>query len=191
MGLEGNELPSPYEKGILDVPSDSRQFVVEKANQNELKICLESIGEKPFGFALSEKPAYQLNYGANSIILLNSDFANYGSIKTLVERKAIPGIVAQRNPETGGYFVSYLILTSPKKQNNEINIWFARSHGKISFGGSGRIEERQITFSIRSISEVGVVPMIAEGSITEKSFELKVARFSPAIPIRNQPTEAT
>ena len=108
---------------------------------------------------------------------------------TLLKRKAIPGIVAEKNVETGRYFVSYLILTSPKKQNDEINIWFARSHGKISFGGTSKIEDGEIKFSIRSISEIGVCPIKVEGTIRYNGFELKVARFSPIIPIRNHPTK--
>jgi hypothetical protein len=100
-------------------------------------------------------------------------------------------LVFQKNAKTGRYFVSYLVLTSPKKQNDEINIWFTRSYGKISFGGSAKILVGEITFSIRSISDIGVVPMIAEGSITDKSFELKAARFSPSIPISNHPTKET
>jgi hypothetical protein len=189
LGLEGHELPPPEQKGFLDVPDDSQEIIVEKADSHELTVCLQSIGQRPFGVELSEKPAYQFNHGKNSIILVNRDYAVPASIKALLERKAILGIVAEKNAESGRYFVSYLILTSPKKENNEINIWFARSHGKISFGGTSKIEDGEIKFSIRSISEIGVCPIKVEGSIRNNGFELKVARFSSIIPIRNHLTK--
>jgi hypothetical protein len=46
-----------------------------------------------------KKPAYQFNHGKNSIILLNHDFAILTSIRILLDRKAIPGIVAEKNVE--------------------------------------------------------------------------------------------
>ena len=191
MGLKGNELPPPNKKGFLTVGQDSRPIIVKKAREEELYICFVTIDKKPFGLELTQRPAYQINLGDNSIILLNREYANKESIKALLKRKAIPGLIAQKSMETGRYFVSYLILTSPKKQKNEINIWIVRSHGKISYGGTAKIKDGEMKFSIRSISEIGVSPLIIEGRISPSSFDLKKARFSPKTPIRRHPTRET
>ena len=190
LGIAENELPRHSEGDFQGLQPNSKQIAVKKPSQSELDLCFRSIGEKPFGIRPTEKGSVQLTGDKETfIVLLNHEFASAEMIKTLFERKAILGIVSQKNLETQKYFVSYLILTSPRDQGSEISIWVVRSHGKIVLAGNAKPKDGVINFQIRSISQAGAQPIAIEGSIKNDKFDLELASFSPTIPIRKQPTK--
>ena len=180
LGLDGNELPSASQIGILTVQSDSRSIQITPTEEDSLRRCFLSLKDNIFGITLSDSPSYQLKLGKeDNIILLNSDILNNGGIKILFEKKAILGVVGQYNEETGEYYLGYLILTSPTSKGKHIDILFARPHGKISFGGTASIDDNnEIEFTIQSLSEVGIFPLKIEGIIHDNKLQIKNAEFS-------------
>jgi hypothetical protein len=188
LGLKGNELPPPNNKGYLKLFRESRPVMIKKAIKEELDICLKTIDKKPYGIELSQRFVYYINHGEYSIILLNRDLDSFESVKRLLKQKAIVGIIAQKSVELGSYFVSYLILTSPTKKGGEINIWLVRSYGKTCYGGTAKIKDVEVVFSVKSIAETGVSPFIIAGKIGRSGLILEKSRFSPITPIKKQPT---
>lgn len=192
-GLKGNELPDATECDYLSIQSDVQSIRIVQTEEEVLRKCILSIKNKTFGIGLLERPSYQLKLGKNvNIILLNSDIVINGGIKLLLEKKAVLGIVAQKNEETGEYFVGYLILTSPVAEKNRINILLARSHGKISFGGIATVNDNSdVVFKIQSISEVGLYPLRIEGIIHDNKLQIKNAEFSPRRIKRHRPVKTS
>jgi HEAT repeat protein len=189
LGLQGNDLPIPT--NILDVPNNGKQIEISQANQKELKICLRSLGEESYGIKLSDKRAYQLSFGKTTdIMVLNQDFITQNAIEVLLERKAILGIVAEKNNEDGHYFVLYLVLASPSRDPPRmINLLLASPGGRILHVGKAEIKNNEIAFSVHSVAEVGIIPVKISGIIRDERLEILSARLSSVIPLRIQPKE--
>jgi hypothetical protein len=187
LGLRGNDLP--ISKDVLDVPNNGKLIEIRQANQKELKMCLGSIGEKPYGIEVSANHAYEVSFGNMiNIMLFNRDFITQDAIKDLLKRKSILGIVAEKNHEDGHYFVFYLVLTSPSRGPTKIiNLLLAHPAGRIFHAGTVKIKNNEIVFSVHSIPETGVFPVVINGVINGDRLEISSARFSPVIPLRNQP----
>jgi hypothetical protein len=173
LGLDGYELPFPTEDKFLEVsPNDSRQFPISRARENEAEFCLRCVAYKPFGIEFSEEHMYKIHMRRTPwMILFNSDFVVHDSVKRMSSRKAIWGAIAKTNVESKLYHISYLLLTSPSKELNVVNILIHRTNGDLIFGGKMQLECNRSKFVIRTLDRPGALPVHIEGEYADGRLE--------------------
>jgi hypothetical protein len=191
LGLHGNELQTPAENDYSVVPDNAQSIDISKAEYKEIKLCLKSLSEEPYGIEFATDLAYQIHYDRGiGMVLFNQSFIMQRNLRILLEKKVLLGIFADKFEETGTYSIAYLIFTWPDEQDSSINILVTRPDGRRVFGGKAIIEANNAKFKIRSISQIGVFPLLLEGSIQDNSLEITSARFSTIIQNKNQPLES-
>ncbi len=165
LGLEGHGLAYPDEKDYLEVPEHAcRPFQVTGADEAEAGFCLRSIAAQPFGIELAERPMYQVRCGRTlQMIMLNRDLTGEDAVRILSKRKTFLGVIATRTEGTELYSIAFLLLTSPAKRPDSINILVPRTTGEPIFGGKARIQGNHTEFSIGSVSRPGAFAIKIEG----------------------------
>jgi hypothetical protein len=174
LGLDGNELPFPTEDKFLEVsPNASRQFPISRARENEAEFCLRCVAYKPFGIEFSEEHMYKIHMKRTPwMILFNSDFVGHpDSVQRMRSRKAIWGAIAKTNVESKLYHIAYLLLTSPSKESNIVNILIHRTNGDLIFGGKMQLKCNRSKFIIRTLDRPGALPVHIEGEYADDRLE--------------------
>lgn len=191
LGLNGNELQVPDEKDYMKLPSEntySFQFTPAKYEDSEL--CLRSLAHQPFGIEFSEHPMYQMRCGRNDMIMLfNREFISQNAVKKLTERRSFLGVIAIKSEESQLYSTTLLVLTSPTRQSDKVNILIYRSTGDLAFGGIAEVKNSRAVFSIRTISRPGASPIKVEGVFEDGKLEIENALSSSFAQKRRQPTK--
>jgi HEAT repeats len=187
LNLQGNDLSDPSSLKYLTIPTDSQQMVVSAAKNVEIRKCLQSLRNDPFGIQLAEVQAYQVCFGPSvGIVLFNQDLTSHDS-NIFLKRKMFAGIFAEKAQETGLYSIALLILTSPAKHPKAVNIFMTHPDGKIVLAGTARLEDYKIIFHIRSVSEPSMFPVLIEGTVSDNNLEITNSRFSSIIQNKNKP----
>jgi|SRR5215216_764283 len=182
LNLRGNDLPDPAHLSYLTIPSDFQTMEILAAGDEEISMCLRSINNEPVGIQLAEKPAYQVRYGQSiGMVLFNQDLINHEDGNMLLKKKLFFGVFAAKIQEHGSYSIAYLIFTSPAGQSRKINIIMTRPDGKLVLGGTAELEVNYSKFSIRSISQLGMFPVLVEGNIRDNKLEITNSKFSSTI----------
>jgi hypothetical protein len=191
LGLSGNELPVPDDGDFLELSSnDAQQFQVTQPSNIEAELCLRSLVDEPFGIEFSENFMSQVSCQQSTrIVLSNRDFTGQDAAQKLSERKAFLGVVATKSEETGLYSVEFLVLTSPARQLDVVNILIDGSNGEKTFGGKAQIQANRLEFSIRAISQPGVFPVQIEGTFEGGRLQFNTALSGVFLQRRRQPTK--
>jgi hypothetical protein len=181
LNLKGNDLPDPDSLTYLTISNDSQQMIISAANDLEIRKCLQSLSHDPFGIRLAQKPAYQICFGSSiGIVFFNQDLIGH-DVNIFLERKLFFGVFAEKVPEPESFSVAYLILTSPAQQPKKINMFMTHPDGNLVLGGTARLEDDNMIFHIRSVSEVGMFPVLVEGTIRNSKLEITTSKFSSII----------
>lgn len=169
----------------------ARPFRITRADDADAEFCLRSLAGQPFGIEFSEHPMYQVRCGRNTwMILFNRDFGGKSSVKTLGKRKAFLGVVAIRSEETRLYSVSYLLLTSPVKDEDVISVLVYRTNGKLTFAGTARAVGNCADFSILALLQPGAFAVKIEGTFEDGRLDIKTALSTTLVQIKKrEPTE--
>lgn len=171
LGIEGHELPLPADLRFLDVDSAcAARLEITPAGRNDVEFCLRSLGRRPYGVELAEKPAFQVRCQQHAyVILLNRAFAASGAIATAIRYKAILGVVAIRARETGLYVPAYVLLAAPVPAEGNIRILACRAKGQVIFGGEARLDGTRVHFSFRATARPGAFGLIIEATLEDGS----------------------
>ena len=189
LGLPGNDLPASDRNEYLELPGGTENlFQVRQANATEVDGCLQSLAEQPFGINLAET-GYQIRCGRHDwMLLFNRDFTGQDAVTKLQAQKALPGIIATRNQETGMYSVAFLLLTSPLAQPNRFDVLIYSSNGGPIFGGSAQTVGGKAEVSIRSVSRPGALPVDVRGIFEAGRVDFERTLSGFAVQKRRQPT---
>jgi hypothetical protein len=186
LGLEECELPVPetMDHLELDLPC-ARPFRITRADDTDAEFCLRSLAGQQFGIEFSEHPMYQARCGRNVwMILLNRDFGDKNSVKTLGKRKAFLGVVAIRSEETRLYSVAYLMLTSSSKDEDVVSILIYRTNGNLTFSGTARVVGNCAEFSILALPQPGAFAVKIEGTFEYGRLNIKTALATTFVQIK-------
>lgn len=177
LGLEGNDLPVPEEKDYLDIlPGAARPIQFIRADAADAEFCLRSLAADPFGIEFAEQPMYLVRCGRTVLMVVFArELFAPSRLRSLEERKTIAGVVALRNPTSGLYSVSLLILTSPARPANGFHVLLAHPHGKVAYGGSARVEEDTAEFSIRAVAHPGAFAVRIQGRLLKPQLQIQSA----------------
>ncbi len=188
VGLEECELPVRETSDYLELDLHcTRPFRITQADDTDAEFCLRSLADQSFGIEFSEHSMYQARCGRNTwMILLNRDFGDKNSAKTLGKRKAFLGVVALRSEETRLYSVAYLLLTSPTKDKNAVSILIYRTNGKLAFSGTARVVGNCAEFSILALPQPGAFAVKIEGIFEEGRLDIKTALATTFVQIKKR-----
>jgi hypothetical protein len=188
VGLEECELPVPETRDHLELDLHcARPLRITRADDTDAEFCLRSLAGQPFGIEFSEHPMYQARCGRNTwMILLNRDFGDINSVKTLEKRKTFLGVVAIRSEETRLYSVAYLLLTSPAKDEDAISILIYRTNGKLTFSGTARVVGNCAEFSILALPQPGAFAVKIEGTFEDGRLDIKTALATTFVQIKKR-----
>jgi len=188
LGMEECELPVPETRDHLELDLDcARPFRITQADDADAEFCLRSLADQPFGIEFLEHPMYQARCGRNTwMILLNRDFSDKSSVKTLRRRKTFLGVVAIRSEETQLYSVAYLLLTSPTKDKDAVSILIYRTNGDLTFSGIARIVENYAEFSILALPQPGAFAVKLEGVFEDGRLDIKTALSTTFVQIKKR-----
>lgn len=109
------------------------------------------------------------------MILLNRDFGDKNSAKTLEKRKAFLGVIAIRSEETRLYSVTYVILTSPAQAEAAVSVLIYRTNGNLAFSGTARVIENCTEFAILALAQPGACAVKVEGTLENGRLDIKTA----------------
>lgn len=165
----------------------ARPFRITRADDIDAELCLRSLASQPLGIELSEHPMYQIRCGRNtSMIVLNRDLSDSGSVMILRRRKAFLGVIAIRSEETQLYSVGFLMLTSPAGDEDAVSILIYRTNGKLAFSGTGRVRADCAQFSILAISRPGAFGVKIEGTFEDGRLDMKTTLATTFVQIRKR-----
>lgn len=188
LGLKECGSTGPHARNHLDVDLHcARPFRINRADHADTELCLRSLADQPFGIEFSERSTYQVRCGRNaSMILFNRDFVDESGVDGLASRKAFLGVVANRSEESRSYSIEYLILTSPIKQKNGVDILLHRTNGKLAFGGSGQVSGNCLAFSIAAVSQAGAFGVKIEGTFADGRLSMESALAERSIQVKKR-----
>jgi hypothetical protein len=187
LNLPGNDLPDPAHLDYLTIPSDFQEIEILAVTDEEIRLCLQSLKNEPFGIQFAENHAYQVRYGQSiGMVLFNQHLINHEDGNMLLKRKLLLGVFAAKIQEHGSYSVAYLIFTSPAGEGRKLNIVMTSPDGKLVLGGTAELEGNYTKFLIRSVSQLGMFPVVIEGNIRDNKLEITNSKFSSTILHKNQ-----
>lgn len=165
LGAEGHEFPIQPALRFLDVDrACAGKLEITPAGRNDVEFCLRSLGRQPFGIELAECPAYLVRCQQRAwIILLNRAFAAANALAAAVQHKAILGVVASRNQETGLFSPAFVLLTTPVPGEGRVRILACRTNGQVVFGGDAHVDGGRAQFSLRAAARPGAFGLSMEG----------------------------
>ena len=166
IGVEGHDLPIPADFLFIDVDeSCTGNLEIMPAGRNDTEFCLRSLGRRPFGIELAEYPAFQVRCQRQVWLFLpNRAFVTESALVRITSNRAILGVVASRNQETGLYSLAYVLLATPLKDGT-VKIVASRTNGQVIFGGSARLDDAGLQISLRAVTRPGAFGVEIEGTV--------------------------
>jgi hypothetical protein len=191
LGVNSQELSIPEDKDYINLPPYAFQpLQITQTSRNEAEVCLRSVAKEPFGIEFSEEAMYKSRIGRCVwMVLFNREFTYNDSVRKLVERKAFLGAVAIRSQHSWRYFPTFLILSSPSRQEDTIDLLIYRLNGDLMFGGKAYVKRNRAEFAIRSLSRPGAIPIEITGSLIGGRLELKQSSVSWMLQGKRHPTK--
>jgi hypothetical protein len=180
LGVNSQELSIPEDKDYINLPPYAFQpLQITPTSRNEAELCLRSLAKEPFGIDFSEEAIYKGRIGRCVwTVLFNREFTYNDSVRKIVKRKAFLGAIATRSEHNWLYFPTFLILSSPAKEKDTIDVLIHRLNGDIMFGGKAYVKGKRAEFAIRSLSRPGAIPIEITGSLIGGRLEVKQASVS-------------
>jgi hypothetical protein len=170
----------------LDLPC-ARPFRVSRPDDADAERCVWSLGSQPFGIELDEHSMYQARCGKNTwMVALNRDFSDAAGFEALTARKGILGVVALRGERTNSYSVTYLVLTSPDNQRQEMDVLLYRPHGELCFRGTARVTRHVAQFSLFALPQPGAVAVKIAGTLENGELKIGTSLSTPFVQVKKR-----
>ena len=122
----------------------------------------ERISEPVLGLHLTTEGARKLTCDGDEFVLLPiRDLVAEGPT-TLTEHQAAPAALLERNPETGAFYASHVVLIDPQR-GTDVSVHVARSSGVVVLTGSGAIRGDDFTFELATVPTPHLPPTTVVG----------------------------
>jgi hypothetical protein len=135
---------------------------VSELRGGDLRAVEARISEPVLGVQLTTQGARKLTCAGNVLnVLASHDLTDTGP-EWLLEGQGASGAVLERNPETGAFFASHVILTEPLR-GRELAIHVVRSSGTVVMSGRGVMSDAEIRFDLATIPTPHLPPTSVVG----------------------------
>jgi HEAT repeat protein len=122
----------------------------------------ERISEPVLGLQLTTEGARRLSCEGSDLNVLPSRDLVAAGLDWLLQGQAAPAAVLERNPETGEFFASHVVLTDPSR-GRELTIHVARSSGVVVLTGQGVVSEDGVRFELATVPTPHLPPTTVSG----------------------------
>jgi HEAT repeats len=185
LNLKDYDLEYPSENYFTDVPQLEYPFKLTLMKKNDIKGCFESLKYELTGIEFSSDPVYNISFDDDKIqyvILFNKNInkEEKKSINDKLKEKQVVGVISKKNIEYNSYSIAYFVLSSTNSFG-QTNIFVTTTDGVLHYAGIVQIIENKIHFSLKSISEPGILPLYLEGNIVDNKLKINTFRFEPKI----------
>ncbi len=144
-------------------PSAAERIPVTAPSKQKRAALEERVSEPVLGLRLTTTGARELSCSGEAMSVLPSrDLVDDGP-RWLLDGQAAPAAVLQRNPETGAYFPSHIVLTEPASGGG-LQVHVARSSGIVVLTGRGAVRDDAITFELAAVPTPHLPPTTITGS---------------------------
>lgn len=189
-GIEGADLPPAGE--LWPPPTDGRPIELRRASAEETAAGLRALAREPLGIEYARDGAYHLRCGkSDRLVLLNRELAGRGATARLGERKALVGVVADRQTERGEHSTFLLILSSPTRTPGRVVLQLCRPTGEALLAGSAVIDGAAARFEARSVARPGGQLIRINGTLAGGELALTTAIAGRLGQPRRTPTPDT
>lgn len=179
--LEGDDEP-PETCDLLTLPTDFALAVPARpARPATVTRCLATLASDPYGIEYAEETAVQLSMGSEEwVVLLNRDLAAPDGVESLC-RKALLGVIAERDELYDTYSVALLLLATPER--GAVRLSLHRTDGDLIY--LGRLEEG--AFTIRTVDRPDALPLELCGRLGDGRLDVEAAHTAIMTARRKRP----
>jgi hypothetical protein len=126
---------------------------------------VKQVGQFTPGLRLSRENAMSLRCGGQDLaILLAREKTGPITPEELTRRKAVLGVVAVYfGLESKAWSPKYTILTQPGAGQDEVQVFLAKTRGRIAFAGTAQVKDQMAAFIIRALPAPGALPAEISG----------------------------
>ena len=166
--LDGHDLTLPAEEHLLKIPGGtSHPMRASTLTPEQTAKVSADLARQPCGIDYDQEKLVRLECaGRVNVVCPNRDLSTPDAIASLVQHKALAGVVALESPETGDHSISYLLLIAPSKSSDVVNIIAPRCSGRPGLVGTGDIAGDQLEFRLRAVERPGAFPMELAGEFS-------------------------
>jgi hypothetical protein len=160
------ELPFPTQDQFTPVdPSQARTVPTEPGPTRGMATMVKQVGQFTPGLRLSRENAMSLRCGGQDLaILLAREKTGPITPEELTRRKAVLGVVAVYfGLESKAWSPKYTILTQPGAGQDEVQVFLAKTRGRIAFAGTAQVKDQMAAFIIRALPAPGALPAEISG----------------------------
>jgi hypothetical protein len=142
-----------------------------------------------YGIELAGRPAYEMVCGRRKdFFLLNSRVVGRAAVERLGQVRAAIGLVCTRDPETGAYAVSAVVLTAPRGRD-QIEIRAFGPNGQERLGASGHVRAGLLHFRLLSVARRAAREIEIVGTFGPEGLSIVSARAAPFVRPKLQAAE--
>jgi hypothetical protein len=185
LGREGDDVAVdilPADVQELSIPAESELAVrVQPARPDTATRCLTALESDPYGVEYAEEALVELRFEADEwMVLLTREFATADGAQRLQRRKALLGVVAERDRVRDTYSVAAIMLSTPDR--GSVRLHLHHRDGELVY--IGRLEVR--SFTIRTVERGDTLPLELDGRLENGRLFFDVARTAALTSRRRQ-----
>lgn len=193
LGLEGHGTPEAEPAELLELPPGAgRSLHIRPAIRAEAERCLRSLGPRPYGIELAERPMYDWRCDrCRGMLLLNREFSGDAALDMAGRRKALFAIGALYDEPAGEYSVGALFLSAPERGGKRILISVHLTNGDRLFVGGAAVRGGIASWSLRAVKRLGAFPIRAEGEFRAGRLRFREAASGTRVVEKARPQQIT
>jgi hypothetical protein len=154
---------------------------VQPARADAARQCLIALRSDPYGVEYAEEGLVELRADADEwMLLLTRDFATADGMQRLQRRKALLGVIAERDRVRDTYSVAAIMLSTP--DNGSVRLHLHHPDGELVY--IGRLEGE--SFAIRTVERGDTLPLELDGRLENGRLVFDVARTAALTSRRRQ-----
>jgi hypothetical protein len=143
-------------------PGAAVQLAVTALSGNLRAELGRTVSEPVLGLQLTTDGGRSLSCEGQVVAVLpNRDLVAQGP-GWLLEGQAAPAALLERNPETGAFFASHVVLTDPSR-GRQLSVNVVRSSGVVVLSGRGGVSDDEVTFELATIPTPHLPPTTVAG----------------------------
>lgn len=165
--------PIPAE--FLSMSSNATVVRVRPAARSVGERTLVTLGNRPYGIELSERPMYATRCDrCQGIVLLNREYTLMGDVSALFKRPMILGLGALRNDSLRSHQAAVLFLSTPIDERKAA-LSAHLLNGELVFGGTATLAGSNAKWSLRAVKRLGAFPVSIKGQLVPGDVHIKTA----------------
>jgi hypothetical protein len=178
--LNRNLILSPPTSNILKV---TKGIPIEftKAEAGDVKQAFRHVKNELPAVPLVAEGATKLMWPSVVLLLVFTDrFQESKSLKSILDRSALPLVVLKKAGSLGRYFLSEYFFTHPSKNRKEVVLLGTRPRGQLTYAGKIQIPEKGFIFKLKPVDSIYASAIELEGRYApnERSFIFTKAIYS-------------